>query len=113
MKVKDVQRFCERVVLAFANMVLHHAEDSGHMLREMAWVVKPGGVIAIVDEVKYPFAWMREEHRIGHMRDILEHASLVLCFLVHACRGLEPRFGECGHIGDVGSQLCNRLPHYM
>jgi ubiquinone/menaquinone biosynthesis C-methylase UbiE len=32
------------------------------MLREMARVVKPGVVTAIVDEVKHPFAWMREEH---------------------------------------------------
>ena len=62
MKAKDVQRFCERVVAAFVNMVLHHAEDPGHMLREMARVVKPGSVIAIVDEVKHPFAWMRQEH---------------------------------------------------
>jgi ubiquinone/menaquinone biosynthesis C-methylase UbiE len=47
---------------AFANMVLHHAEDPGSMLREMARVVKPGGVVAVVDEVEHPFAWMREEH---------------------------------------------------
>ena len=47
---------------AFANMVLHHAEDPAAMLREMARVVRPGGVVAIVDEVEHPFAWMREEH---------------------------------------------------
>lgn len=47
---------------AFANMVLHHAEDPPSMLREMARVVKPGGVVAIVDEVEHPFAWMHEEH---------------------------------------------------
>ena len=47
---------------AFANMVLHHAEDPGSMLREMARVVRPGGVVATVDEVEHPFAWMREEH---------------------------------------------------
>jgi ubiquinone/menaquinone biosynthesis C-methylase UbiE len=47
---------------AFANMVLHHAEDPAAMLREMACVVKPGGVVAVVDEVEHPFAWMREEH---------------------------------------------------
>jgi hypothetical protein len=44
------------------------------------------------------------EARIDHVRDILEHTSLVMCFLVRACRGLEPRFGEGGHLGDVGSQ---------
>ena len=47
---------------AFANMVLHHAEDPGAMLAEMARIVKPGGVVAIVDEVEHPFTWMREEH---------------------------------------------------
>jgi ArsR family transcriptional regulator len=43
-------------------MVLHHAEDPGAMLAEMARVVKSGGVVAIVDEVEHPFAWMHEEH---------------------------------------------------
>jgi ubiquinone/menaquinone biosynthesis C-methylase UbiE len=47
-----VQRFFERVVAAFANMVLHHAECTGHMFREMARIVKPGSVISIVNEVK-------------------------------------------------------------
>ena len=47
---------------AFANMVLHHAEDPAAMLREMARVVRPGGPVAIVDEVEHHFAWMREEH---------------------------------------------------
>jgi ubiquinone/menaquinone biosynthesis C-methylase UbiE len=47
---------------AFANMVLHHAEDPEAMLREMARVVKPGGTVVIADEVEHPYAWMREEH---------------------------------------------------
>jgi ubiquinone/menaquinone biosynthesis C-methylase UbiE len=47
---------------AFANMVLHHAEDPEAMLREMARVVRPGGTVAITDEVAHPYAWMREEH---------------------------------------------------
>jgi ubiquinone/menaquinone biosynthesis C-methylase UbiE len=47
---------------AFANMVLHHAEDPGAMLREMARTVKHGGVVAIVDEVEHSYEWMREEH---------------------------------------------------
>ncbi len=47
---------------AFANMVLHHAEEPASMLREMARVTKPGGVVATVDEVEHPYAWMREEH---------------------------------------------------
>ena len=47
---------------AFANMVLHHAGDPAAMLREMARVVRPGGTVAVVDEVEHAFAWMREEH---------------------------------------------------
>jgi len=47
---------------AFANMVLHHAEDPEAMLREMARVVRPGGTVAITDEVAHSYAWMREEH---------------------------------------------------
>jgi ubiquinone/menaquinone biosynthesis C-methylase UbiE len=38
---------------AFANMVLHHAEDPGVMLREMVRIVKPGGTVAITDEVEH------------------------------------------------------------
>jgi ubiquinone/menaquinone biosynthesis C-methylase UbiE len=47
---------------AFANMVLHHAEDPAAMLREMARIVRHGGTVAITDEVAHPYAWMREEH---------------------------------------------------
>jgi ArsR family transcriptional regulator len=47
---------------AVANMVLHHAEDPAAMLAEMARVVKPGGWVAITDEVEHPYAWMVEEH---------------------------------------------------
>ena len=47
---------------AFANMVLHHAEDPETMLREMVRTVRPGGTVAIADEVAHPYAWMREEH---------------------------------------------------
>jgi ubiquinone/menaquinone biosynthesis C-methylase UbiE len=47
---------------AFANMVLHHSEDPEAMLREMARIVRPGGTVAIADEVAHPYAWMREEH---------------------------------------------------
>lgn len=47
---------------AFANMVLHHAEDPEAMIGEMARVVRPGGTVALTDEVAHPYAWMREEH---------------------------------------------------
>jgi len=60
---------------AFANMVLHHAEDPGAMLREMARVVRPGGAVAVVDEVEHPYGWMREEHAdvwLGFRRNQVE-----------------------------------------
>lgn len=47
---------------AFANMVLHHAEDPAAMVSEMARVVKPGGSVVITDEVTHPYEWMRHEH---------------------------------------------------
>jgi ubiquinone/menaquinone biosynthesis C-methylase UbiE len=47
---------------AFANMVLHHAVDPAAMLKEMARIVRPGGMIVITDEVEHPYEWMREEH---------------------------------------------------
>jgi ubiquinone/menaquinone biosynthesis C-methylase UbiE len=59
----------------FANMVLHHAEDPTVMLREMARVAKPSSVVAVVDEVEHPYAWMREEHAdvwLGFMLEQVE-----------------------------------------
>ena len=47
---------------AFANMVMHHAEDPAAMLREMARATRPGGTVAIVDEVEHSYEWMRSEH---------------------------------------------------
>jgi ArsR family transcriptional regulator len=47
--------------VAVANMVLHHAPDPGRMLAEMARVVRPGGMIAVTDEVGHPYEWMRAE----------------------------------------------------
>jgi ubiquinone/menaquinone biosynthesis C-methylase UbiE len=47
---------------AFANMVLHHAEDPAAMLREMVRVTRPGGTVAVVDEVEHSYEWMRSEH---------------------------------------------------
>lgn len=74
----------DSVDAAFANMVLHHAEDPVEMLREMVRVVKPGGVVAIVDEVEHPYEWMREEHADvwlgfakGQIGDFFEEAGLM------------------------------------
>lgn len=52
----------DSVDAAFANMVLHHAEHPAVMLAEMARVVRPGGTVAICDEVGHPYEWMRAEH---------------------------------------------------
>jgi ubiquinone/menaquinone biosynthesis C-methylase UbiE len=52
----------DSVDAAVANMVLHHATDPAAMLREMTRIVRPGGTVAICDEVTHSYAWMREEH---------------------------------------------------
>lgn len=67
---------------AFANMVLHHAEDPAAMLSEMARVTRPGGAIVITDEVEHPYEWMR-----------LEHADVWLGFTEPQIRGF---FEEAG-----------------
>lgn len=46
---------------AVANMVLHHAPDPAAMLTEMARIVRPGGRIAITDEVAHTYEWMHTE----------------------------------------------------
>lgn len=51
----------DSVDAAVANMVLHHAPDPARMLGEMARVVRPGGMVAVTDEVEHPFEWMRAE----------------------------------------------------
>lgn len=51
----------DSVDVAVANMVLHHAPDPGAMLAEMTRVVRPGGRIAITDEIAHPYEWMRTE----------------------------------------------------
>lgn len=47
---------------AVANMVLHHAKAPSAMLAEMARATRPGGWVAITDEVTHPYEWMRTEH---------------------------------------------------
>jgi ubiquinone/menaquinone biosynthesis C-methylase UbiE len=51
----------DSVDAAVANMVLHHAQDPTAMLTEMARVVRPGGMVAITDEVEHTYEWMRTE----------------------------------------------------
>jgi ArsR family transcriptional regulator len=46
---------------AFAHMVLHYLPSPADALREMARVVRPGGVVVVVDFVRHEADWMREE----------------------------------------------------
>jgi arsenite methyltransferase len=47
---------------AFANMFLHHAEYPEQAIREMARILKPGGVLVITDLDEHGFTFLREEH---------------------------------------------------
>ena len=46
---------------AFAHMVLHYLPSPADALCEMARIVKPGGVVVVVDFVEHDREWMREE----------------------------------------------------
>lgn len=61
-----------------ANMVLHHATDPAAMLAEMTRVTRPGGWVAITDEIEHPYEWMRTEHAdvwLGFSSDQIEGFS--------------------------------------
>jgi ArsR family transcriptional regulator len=81
----DLPLKADSVDAAFANMVLHHAEDPVVILAEMIRVVKPGGTVAIVDEVEHEYTWMREEHADvyliyhGRIRDFFHEARAENC----------------------------------
>ncbi|MGE5140367.1 MAG: class I SAM-dependent methyltransferase [Rudaea sp.] len=56
----------------FANMYLHHAPDPAAAIREMARLLKPGGVLCITDLDSHPHAWFREQMAdlwLGFRRD--------------------------------------------
>jgi ArsR family transcriptional regulator len=46
---------------AFAHMVVQYLPSPGEALREMARVVRPGGVVVVVDFVRHDREWMRDE----------------------------------------------------
>ena len=65
----------DSVDAAFANMVMHLAEDPVAILEETARVVKPGGSVAVVDAVEHHYEWMHEEHAdvwLGFGREQIE-----------------------------------------
>jgi ubiquinone/menaquinone biosynthesis C-methylase UbiE len=72
---------------AVANMVLHHAVDPAAMLSEMARVVRPGGMVAVTDEVQHGYEWMR-----------IEQADVWLGFTEHEVEG----FFEAARLFDFG-----------
>jgi ArsR family transcriptional regulator len=60
---------------AVANMVLHHAEDPGAVLAEMARVTRSGGWVAITDAAEHSYEWMRSEQAdvwLGFTEDQVE-----------------------------------------
>lgn len=59
----------------FANMYLHHAADPLAAIAEMARVLKPGGVLCIMDLDKHDHEWQRElmaDVWLGFERDDIE-----------------------------------------
>ncbi|MBM5805443.1 MAG: methyltransferase domain-containing protein [Candidatus Verstraetearchaeota archaeon] len=47
---------------AFANMFLHHVERPQSAIREMARILKPGGILVITDLDKHDFEFLKTEH---------------------------------------------------
>jgi len=50
-----------RVDYAFANMFLHHMEDPQSAIKEMARILKPGGILVITDLNKHDFEFLKTE----------------------------------------------------
>ena len=56
----------------FANMYLHHAPDPAAAIKELARVIKPGGVVCITDLDQHDHEWQREQMAdlwLGFARD--------------------------------------------
>jgi len=51
----------EAVDYVFANMLLHHVEEPSRAIREMARVLRPGGVVLITDLDRHEFEFLKTE----------------------------------------------------
>ena len=52
----------EAVDYVFANMLLHHVEEPSRAIREMARVLRPGGVVVVVTDLdSHEFEFLRTE----------------------------------------------------
>lgn len=51
----------ESVDYVFANMFLHHVEDPPSAIKEMARILKPGGILVITDLDRHDFDFLRIE----------------------------------------------------
>ncbi|HEX9298265.1 MAG TPA: metalloregulator ArsR/SmtB family transcription factor, partial [Polyangiaceae bacterium] len=59
---------------AFATLVLHHAPSPTAALKEMARILRPGGILVVLDLVAHGHEWLREEQGdvwLGFARDEL------------------------------------------
>ena len=52
----------EAVDYVFANMLLHHVEEPSRAIRELARVLRPGGVVVVTDLDSHEFEFLRTEH---------------------------------------------------
>ena len=62
----------ETVDYAFANMYLHHVELPPEAIKEMARILKPGGILVITDLDCHSFEFLKREHNdrwMGFTRD--------------------------------------------
>ena len=74
---------------AFAHMVLHYLPSPADAIREMARVVRPGGVVIAVDFVRHEHEWMRDELGVTWLG--FDRAEIETWF---AAAGLEPPLVE-------------------
>lgn len=59
---------------AYTSMVLHHVADPGIALRELARVVRPGGIVVVIEFTRHNLNWLQDQlaHRwLGFERDQL------------------------------------------